>query len=189
MRKHLRSPSPLGDGWFTYDIRDIAIYVINYCNKHNKQINKHNKQITNTQLNHLLYKIQAGFLTYLYRCCFLETFQKGYTGPIQPAIYKTYRIYKRNPIPVQPYRTTLYLDKTLCQIKTKTVRFEDTKHLPHKIFLERIIDDHDFTSQTYTDELLATRSICDDISHKELYEYYKNHKDSLVTPVQKSRLS
>lgn len=165
-----------------YDIRDIAIYVINYCNKHNKQI-------TNTQLNHLLYKIQAGFLTYLYRCCFLEIFQKGYTGPIQPAIYKTYRIYKRNPIPVQPYRTTLYLDKTLCQIKTKTIRFEDTKHLPHKILLERIIDDHDFTSQTYTDELLATRSICDDISHKELYEYYKNHKDLLVKPVQKSRLS
>lgn len=106
MRKHLRSPSPLGDGWFTYDIRDIAIYIINYCNKHNKQI-------TNTQLNHLLYKI----------------------------------------------------------------------------LLKRIIDDHDFTSQTYTDELLATRSICDDISHKELYEYYKNHKDLLVKPVQKSRLS
>lgn len=69
-----------------YDAREVAEYIVWYCNQHNKPIN-------NYRLNITLYYVQAQFLLAFGEPCFWNIIRAYDHGPIVPAVYQKYKSY------------------------------------------------------------------------------------------------
>ena len=75
-----------------YHAEDIAIYIVNYCNKKRMDI-------TNFKLQKLLYFIQGGFFIMFDEPCFQEDIQCWQYGPVVASVYSSFRKYGSGPIP------------------------------------------------------------------------------------------
>lgn len=75
-----------------YQAKDIAIYIVNYCNGHNIEI-------TNLKLQKLLYFIQGGFYIIFDQPCFKEDIECWQYGPSVSSVYSEFRIYGSRLIP------------------------------------------------------------------------------------------
>ena len=70
----------------SYNVLDVADYVIKYCNNHNMPI-------SNLKLQKILYFVQAAFLSIQGFPCFPDDFVAWNYGPVIPAVYYKYKAF------------------------------------------------------------------------------------------------
>lgn len=75
-----------------YSAKDIAIYIINYCNERDIEI-------TNLKLQKLLYFLQGGFYLVFDKPCFKEDIECWQYGPVVSSVYSEFRKYGSSSIP------------------------------------------------------------------------------------------
>ena len=83
---------------YTYDVLDIARYIIERCNRQERSI-------SNLKLQKILYFVQAEFLVSTGHPCFDEDFEAWSFGPVIPKVYHRYKVYGAGSIPVSEYKT------------------------------------------------------------------------------------
>lgn len=76
-----------------YNVLDVARYIIERCNSHNRAI-------SNLKLQKILYFVQAEFLVTKDEPCFNEEIQAWDFGPVVPTVYHRYKAYGAGNIPV-----------------------------------------------------------------------------------------
>lgn len=76
----------------TYDVLDVARYIINYGSKHECNI-------SNLRLQKILYFVQVTFYMIKGEPCFNEDIEAWDFGPVVPEVYHEYKRYGRNEIP------------------------------------------------------------------------------------------
>lgn len=92
---------------YSYNVIDIATYIINYSNKIGSPVN-------NLKLQKLLYYVQAAVLVKANHMCFDSKIIAWKFGPAVPEAYLYYAEYGRDDIPNQEAHKTIKLnDKTL----------------------------------------------------------------------------
>lgn len=75
-----------------YNILDISVYIINYCNKSHYYI-------SNLKLQQILYFTQIAFLVTYNKECFQEEIEAWDFGPVIPTIYERFCKYGNLNIP------------------------------------------------------------------------------------------
>lgn len=68
----------------TYNVIDIARYIVNYYNEHNSRI-------TILKLHNLLYLIQAAFVTEYNKPCFDAKIEAWSYGPVVPVVQEKFK--------------------------------------------------------------------------------------------------
>lgn len=76
----------------SYNVLDIARYIINYCNEHGYGV-------SNLKLQKILYFVQAAFLVNINKKCFNESIEAWDFGPVVPEVYHEFKFYGNNNIP------------------------------------------------------------------------------------------
>lgn len=76
----------------SYNVLDVARYIINYGNDNNCNI-------SNLRLQKILYFVQATFYMDKNEPCFNEEIEAWDFGPVIPEVYHEYKRYGRNEIP------------------------------------------------------------------------------------------
>ena len=76
----------------SYNVLDVARYIINYGNDNNCNI-------SNLRLQKILYFVQATFYIDKNEPCFNEEIEAWDFGPVIPEVYHEYKRYGRNEIP------------------------------------------------------------------------------------------
>lgn len=84
-----------------YNASIIALYIIYHENEHGRPV-------SNLRLQKLLYFIQANFLVTTDKPCFSDDIEAWDFGPVVPSIYKEYKLYGGNSIPVLQNEKILY---------------------------------------------------------------------------------
>lgn len=75
-----------------YDVLDVSRYIINYCNKNNKNI-------SNLKLQKILYFVQAYFIIVKNEPCFKEDIKAWKKGPVVLESYHEFKCYVSGHIP------------------------------------------------------------------------------------------
>lgn len=131
----------------TYNVLDIARYVINYCNDNNFHI-------SNLKLQKILYFIQAGFYLNKGNECFKENIEAWKYGPVIPEVYHEFKQYGSTNIPY----ISEYMDFSGGIFNCKSVRYnEDIIDDADKIIINELINN----CNKYTASQLV------DITHKQ----------------------
>lgn len=107
----------------TYNVMDIARYIVNYYNKHNSRI-------TILKLHNLLYLIQAAFIMEYNKPCFDSKIEAWSYGPVVPAVQEKFKKYRYGALPSMTVWT---------EFNEKTWKFESFE------FDETIISEDDKT--------------------------------------------
>lgn len=118
----------------TYDVLDIAQYVIN------KAIDKE-KPVSNLKLQKILFYIQVNFLTINNKPCFNEPIVRWRHGPVVEEVYAKYGRFIGKPITVwQKDRTYLTFDKSFNVVTVvKKFNYGDINK-NHRILIDSVID-------------------------------------------------
>lgn len=105
-----------------YNVLDLALYIINYCNEKGNSI-------SNLQLQKIVYYVQAAFLVERGKPCFDEEIVHWTYGPVVEKVYNEFRGYGFNPIP----KDARYIDVVFNNVTNKV---EIHKHgFDNKLFM------------------------------------------------------
>ncbi|WP_072684032.1 Panacea domain-containing protein [Holdemania sp. Marseille-P2844] len=74
------------------EVKDVARYIINYCNDSNIPV-------SNLKLQKLLYFVQGVSFAAFGEACFTSEFEAWSFGPVMPEVYHEFKVFGSNSIP------------------------------------------------------------------------------------------
>lgn len=154
---------------YSYNVIDIAAYIINYSNEIGSPVN-------NLKLQKLLYYVQAAALVKTNHMCFDSKIVAWKFGPAVPEAYHYYAEYGRDDIPNQEGYKTIKLDnKTLRMSYTQPVEIDYTI----KRIIRNVVDSYsnitnplELSKKTRKEVPWKTTSLNHEIKCDAMHSYY-----------------
>lgn len=158
-----------------YKAIDIAVYVINY-------INRHECSVSNLKLQKILYYIQAAFLCDKNKECFSDTILCWRHGPVVPTVYDVFNKYGSDNIPTQNSVSKIIVQNGKLKFVKKPFN-ENIIILEDRNFMTDVIE----SLMCYTAWYLVERTHEEDpwknleyyneeITSQSILKYFKNHR-------------
>lgn len=130
----------------TYNVLDIARYIIKYSNDQDYGV-------SNLKLQKILYFIQAYFLIQTNSPCFKEPIEAWDFGPVVPTVYKQYKMYASADVPTMESYISFDGDDIW---KSKRIRFNKINIKDEdKILINKVVDK--FSEYSATDLVTLTQ--------------------------------
>lgn len=159
---------------YSYNVIDIATYIINYSNEIGSPIN-------NLKLQKLLYYVQAAVLAKTNHMCFDSKIIAWKFGPAVPEAYHYYAEYGGDDIPNQEMRKTIKLDnKTLKMSYTQPVEIDYTT----KKIIRNVVDSYsnitnplELSKKTRKEAPWKTTDLNHEVTCDAIHSYYAKHSN------------
>ena len=140
-----------------YSARDVAFYIINWCN--NNYI-----AITNLKLQKLLYFIQGGYLNYTGMRLIKDDFYAWQLGPVVPGVYSEFAIYSSSAIPSMTGNTQRINDNDIFWIEPILQKYA-------RISTWELVNlSHSQDPWKYTYQIFGDKSV---IPYESIYQFFR----------------
>lgn len=159
---------------YSYNVIDIATYIINYSNEIGSPVN-------NLKLQKLLYYVQAAALVKANHMCFDSEIIAWKFGPAVPEVYHYYAEYGRDDIPNQEAHKTIKLnDKTL---RVSYAQPTEIDYMTQKI-IRNVVDSYlnitnplELSKKTRNEDPWKITSLNHEIKCDSIHSYYAKHSN------------
>lgn len=165
----------------TYDVKDVAQFVVNYSNE--KSIS-----ITNLKLQKLLYYIQAAFLVKKGEPCFYQSIVNWRHGPVVVEIYEEFKQYGSREIE-RIDETTIFISKDGFKFEPVEIKYDESKiEEDDRDIIKKIINVYkksspwDMVEKTHQESPWMHTSNYDEITRDSIKSYFLNNEDRIYEP-------
>lgn len=162
----------------TYDVKDVAQFVVNYSNE--KSIS-----ITNLKLQKLLYYIQAAFLVKKGEPCFYQSIVNWRHGPVVVEIYEEFKQYGSRELESID-ETTIVTSEDGVKFNTIEIKYDENKiHEKDKEIIKTIINVYknsnpwDMVEKTHEESPWMHTNNYEEITIDSIKNYFLKNEDRI----------